>query len=258
MAGANGNPIHGIKRKGFYERKWFSELLSAGPPAIGACVASFKAYHEVSLPPWVFWGAVISFVWLFIASVVKVAVGVKQDKADDEARSHDGLRGALHVLHASVAKAGGLSNEEKDQCLRVTFHRVVPPLDDCDDIEQITPYVGGSWNGAGRKFRIRSGITGKAIRDNAVFTMDRQSESFEDYKRQLISDWGYTEADARTFTSDRFSLMAVPVTSTGGHAVLGVVYLDCRNKNFFASEAVQSAVLNGCAGIVRYTGERYV
>lgn len=258
MAGANGNPIHGIKRKGFYERKWFLELLGAGPPAFAALVAAIKAYGDGSLPPWVFIGAVVALIWLCISSLIKVVVGRMQDQSEDDMRSHDGLRAALHVLHATVAKAGGLANEEKDECLRVTFHRVVPPLDSCDHIEQIVPYIGGTGNGMGRRFHIRSGVTGRAIRDKKPYLMDRESDSFDEYKAQLIADWGYTEADAKSFTSDRFSLMAVPVRSTGGQLVLGVVYLDCSRKNFFATEAVKEAVLSGCLGVTRYTGERYV
>lgn len=258
MTGKTKNPIFGIKRKRIYEKKWFIELLGAGPPAIAALVAAYKAYEDAALPAWVFGGALLAFIWLAIAAVVKILVAKTQDESDDEQRSHDGIRGALHVLHSAVAKAGGLSDEEKDRCLRVTFHRAVPPLDVCDDIEQIVSYVGGKANGVGRRFRVRSGITGRAIRDNAAYTMDRQSDSFDEYQRQLISDWGYTDADAKMFTSDRFSLMAVPVTSLGGQSVLGVVYLDCSRKNFFAQEAVQGVVLSCCAGVVRYTGERYV
>lgn len=250
------NPIHGLKHKCFFERKWFSETVAAAPPFVAAAIAAFKTAADGM--GWIFWLAIASCVWLVGAGMLKVFLGKKQDAAEDEARSHDGLLAALHVLHATVAQAGKLTPEEKNRCLRVTFHRVVPPLDNSDKIEQIVPYVGGNHDGAGRTFYIRTGITGKAIRENSTLIMDRQSESFEDYKKQLISDWGYTQRDAEKFTSDRFSLMAVPVTDRDGQEVLGVVYLDCCNRNFFASEAVKIAVLSCCAGVARYTGERYV
>lgn len=250
------NPIHGIKKRRFWERKWFLETVSAGPPFLAAAVAAVKAGTEGL--GWIFVLAIASCAWLVVVGVVKVVHARRQDAAEDEARNHDGLLAALHVLHAAVAHAGKLDPEEKDRCLRVTFHRVVPPLDNSDKIEQIVPYVGGKHDGAGRTFHIRTGITGKAIRENSILIMDRQSDSFEDYQKQLISDWGYTPADAEKFTRDRFALMAVPVMDKAGHDVLGVVYLDCCNKNFFASEAVKSAVLSCCAGITSYTGERYV
>lgn len=256
MGASSKNPIYGLKRKCFYERKWFSETVAAAPPFIAAAIAAFKT--DAQNMPWIFWLAVTSCAWLVVAGALKVYLGKKQDAAEDEARSHDGLRAALHVLHASVAQAGELAQDEKDKCLRVTFHRVVPPLGNSDKIEQIVPYVGGNHGGEGRTFHIRSGITGKAIRENALLIMDRRSDSFEDYKKQLISEWGYTQKDAEKFTSDRFSFMAVPVTDKDGQDVLGVVYLDCCNKNFFATDAVKTAVLNGCAGVVRYIGERYV
>lgn len=256
MGKKTNNPIHGLKRKRFYERKWFAESISAGPPFIAAAAAAVKAATDNI--EWLFGLAVASCVWLIGAAVLKVYQGKKQDAADDEARNHDGLTAALHVLHTSVAQAGKLSTEEKDQCLRVTFHRVVPPLDNSDWIEQIVPYVGGNHDGAGRKFHVRTGITGKAVRENGTFVMDRQGESFEDYKKELISSWGYTQKDVEKVTSDRFSLMAVPVTDRDGQEVLGVVYLDCCNRNFFAPEVVKIAVLSCCAGVARYTGERYV
>jgi hypothetical protein len=257
MAGENKNPIFGIKTKAFYEKKWFLEFISAGPPAVAALVAAVKTSGEQGIPTWVAIAALLGFSWLLLTSIAKVMLAARQDAAEDDLRNHDGLRAALHVLHSTVSKAGGLESEEKDRCLRVTFHRVVPPLDNCDHIEQIVPYVGGGGNGSGRKFHIRSGITGRAIRDNAPYVMDRESDSFDEYKKQLITDWGYTEADARGFTSDRFSLMAIPVTSKGGQAVLGVIYLDCSKKKFFSSEIVKEAVLSGCVGVARYTGERY-
>jgi len=88
--------------------------------------------------------------------------------------------------------------------------------------------------------------------------MDRQSDSYESYKQELIKHWHYTESDVRNITSDRYSAIAVPVQSKNGQDILGVVYLDCSEKNFFSPSAVSEAVVSGCTGIVRYTGERYV
>ncbi len=87
--------------------------------------------------------------------------------------------------------------------------------------------------------------------------MDRQSESYEDYRRELVADWHYTEHDVENITSDRYSAVAVPIRSKNGQDILGVVYLDCREKNFFSPPAMRDAVHNACLGIARYTGERY-
>jgi hypothetical protein len=251
------NPIHGIKTRGFLEKKWPVEMVSNGPGVLASGMAAYKAAAEPGLT-WLAWVAGVVCVWTLGSSMLKVTLAKRQDAKDDELRNHDGLAAALHVLHAAVAGQAGLTSEEKDDCLRVTFHRVLPPLGESDHIEQIVPYVGGGGGGAGRKFPIRSGITGKAILQRAVFVMDRKSESYEDYKKELVSDWHYTDHDVKNITSDRFSAMAVPVKSSKGEEILGVVYLDAKGKNFFASNEMRDTVIKACSGIARYTGERYV
>ena len=142
-------------------------------------------------------------------------------------------------------------------CLRATFHRVVPPIDDAEYLEQIVPYIGGDGGGAGRRFSIRAGITGQAVRDRQPYTMERKSEDYEDYKRELVSEWHYTDGDVRSITSDRFSAMAIPVKARNGQDIVGVIYLDSKTRKFFAQESVRIATLGACAGVVNYIGERY-
>ena len=251
------NPISGIKRRKPWEKKWFAEVAGSGPPFLAAVFAAVKALGDPSTT-WLFWPSVLACVWLLLASILKVVQAKKLDAEEDLRKSHDGLTAALSVLHSTVCQISGVPESERSSCLRATFHRVVPPLDEADHIEQIVPYVGGRGNGEGRKFPIRSGITGQAVRDKSPYIMNRTSESYDDYKKELVSKWHYTEGDVKAITSDRFSAMAVPMTSRDGQHVIGVVYLDSSNRNFFGSEVVYEAVLGGCAGITRYTGERYV
>lgn len=257
MKSKKNNPIHGVKSKGLLDKKWFVELFSAGPVVVGGIVAALKAFDESKNP--LIWQILFAICfWLLAGSIIKIISAHRQDKKDDDLRSHDGLMAAMHVVHEMAARAGNLSAADKSKCLRATFHRVLPPLGESDHIEQIIDYVGGDANGVGRTFPIRSGITGAAIREDEVYVMERESESFDDYKRELIRDWHYTEKDARNATSDRYSAMAVPVKSKDGQTVLGVVYLDSNQKDFFSPQPVTDAVINGCAGITQYIGERYV
>lgn len=266
MAGKN-NPIHGFRSRAFYERKWLVETIAAGPPFIGATYSAFKAWpaSNASVNPSLvsatangvdplILGGVCA--WLLVASVLKVLAAKAQDAKEDMAKGHDGLLAALHVVHSVVARAGQLAAGEESNSLRVTFHRVVPPLDSSEHIEHIVPYVGGDGGEPGRTFSIRSGLTGRAIREKAVFVMSRQSEKYEDYVNELVREWSYTEADAKKLTIDRFSAMAVPVRGRG-QDVLGVVYLDNSAKNFFASTAMQETVVAACVGVADYIGERY-
>lgn len=268
MASTRGNPIHGVRRRAFYERKWLVEAIAAGPPFIVALYTAYKAWvatsagsadtvaaqAQLGVDPIILSAACG---WLLIASLVKVASAKAQDAKDDLARGHDGLVAALHVVYAVVARVGKLDTPEALASLRVTFHRVVPPLESGEHIEHIVKYVGGIGSDPGRQFSIRSGITGRAIREKAAFVMSRQSEKFEDYVNELVKDWSYTQADARQMTMDRFSAMAVPVRGRG-QDVLGVVYLDSSSKNFFASDDMQQTVAAACVGVADYIGERYV
>jgi hypothetical protein len=261
------NPIHGLRRRAFYERKWLVEAVAAGPPFIGATYTAYKAWYASNAPvdpgatiaatsgvdPIILGGACA---WLLLASVIKVLAAKAQDTKEDLAKGHDGLLATLHVVYSVVAHQGKLTTPEQRKSLRVTFHRVLPPLENSEHIEHIVPYVGGSGSEPGRKFSIRSGITGRAIREKAVFVMSRQNEKYEDYMDELVREWSYTEADAKKMTTDRFSAMAVPVRGRG-QDVLGVVYLDCSSKDFFASDEMQQAVVAACVGVTDYIGERY-
>lgn len=267
MAGKN-NPIHGLRKRAFYERKWLVEAIAAGPPFIAAAYALYRAIETASattpggtaaapanaVDPMILGGACL---WLLAASVTKVLAAKAQDAKEDLSKGHDGILAALHVVHSAVSRVGKLETQEEKCSLRVTFHRVVPPLDSSEYIEHIVPYVGGKGGEPGRKFSVRSGITGCAIREKAVFVMSRSSDRYEEYVDELVRDWSYTEADAKQMTSDRYSAMAVPVRGRGGQDVLGVVYLDSSSKNFFAPNEMQQTVVAVCVGVADYIGERY-
>lgn len=251
------NPIHGQqKKKRFYERKWFLELVASGPPALAAAAAANKSYQlENSSGVWIYLAA--GLVWLVVAQVFKVVAAYRQDAKDDELRSHDGLQAALTVLHAVVQDAL-MQKNAADPGLRTTFHRVVPPLSEPEHLEQIVPYVGGFMEGDGRMFSISAGITGCAVRQKQVLIMDRSGQSDEEYRKELIAEWHYTEAAARKMTMDRFSAIAVPVKDKTDEQVLGVIFMDATRKNCFSSEDVQKLVIAAAGGIAKYVGERYV
>ena len=254
------NPIHGTKAIGLLEKKAFVEGMGSGPPILAAGVTSFVLAQAP--PPGNLTLVLVSgcvCVWLLIAAVIKVLHGNAQDRAGEAQRSHDGLKAALHVLHGVVCHEAKVTNPANG-FLRATFHRVVPPLNECEHIEQIVPYVGGDarlGSGLGRKFSVRSGITGSAIRTQDVFTMTRQNDDPEAYKAELIKEWHYTAEDVKNLTMDRHSGMSVPILDRSGQHVLGVVYLDSSQKNLFSTGTMQTLVLAACSGISSYTSERY-
>lgn len=245
--------IPGLDKASWARKKWFVELVSTAPPIIAAIVLAVRTWEtDLELGITLAVGAV----WLVLASALKVAHAREQDKDAALRQDHDGLLAAINVLQATTCQVCKLTaGGALDPSLRVTIHRVVPPLDRPEMIEQIVPYVGGKGGGAGRKFSIRSGITGAAIRNKSVYTSSRVSTDEEAYVTELMAEWSYTEHDARAVSKDRHSSMAVPLSN--GQQVVGVVYLDSDKRDLFAKAEIQEAIIVACSGINRYVDERY-
>ena len=248
--------IPGIKKLKFYEKKWIVECFAIVPPIILASVTAWINFQDPNKSGQA-WLLVIGIIWLVGASIVKVMNAYKQDAEQKQKQDYDGLLGTLHVLYGSLSRH--LNFGEKDYSrLRATVHRVVPHTkanQASEQLEQLLPYVGGKGKEPGRKFSIRSGIIGKAVREKAPFAFSRQNDDHEAFIKELVSDWSYTEEDARSLTADRKSWMAVPIFGKDD-SVVGVVYLDSNEKNFFNKD-VQTLVINTCSGIASYITERY-
>ena len=236
-------------------QKWPVELVSSVPPLAVACIAAFRFFQDAATYTLGYWSASAAL-WLFLASLIKILHTRELDKDTNAKRDHDGLRAAMLVLHASTAHACGLAETDFSQ-LRVTFHRVVPPLTNAEQIEQIVPYVGGEGGGEGRTLSVRSGITGRCIRTKQLYIMHRPDDNVITYKQQLEADWGYTHADVNKLSTDRMSFMAVPILDATGKQALGVVYLDCGQPKFFESLEIQNVIFQACGGVTQYVSERY-
>jgi len=193
--------------------------------------------------------------WLIGSSTWKILHARTQDQAAEQQSSHDGLLGALHVLHKSVAHACSI-NLAQGEDLRVTVHRVVPPLESAEQLEQIVPYVGGAGGGAGRIFSIRSGITGLAIRKGKPMAATRVSDKDAEYREELKVKWSYTDNDAKALSSDRRSFMAIPIL--GKDAVQAVVYLDSNKADAFPEgTTIAGLIVAACSGLNEYCNARY-
>ena len=247
--------IPGRRRQRFYERKTVVELLAVVPPVVmGAVTAAINLRDPDKRPDG--WLLAAAIGWLVIASVVRVLHARSQDREQRRREEYDGLLGALHVLYAAVSARTGI--DRHDGRLRVTIHRVVPPSGKrkaAEELEQLLPYVGGPGSDAGRRFSIRSGVIGKAVREKSVFAASRRSEDYEQFLSELVRDWAYTEADARQLSPDRRAWMAVPIFSPKAE-VVGVTYLDSNQTGFFTPE-LQQLIFGACGGIATYVKEVY-
>jgi hypothetical protein len=236
-------------------QKWLVEFIGSVPPLVVAVIAALRFIQDKQTETVGYWSAAAA-AWLFAASALKIAHARELDKDANAKRDHDGLRAAMLVLQSSAAAACGLDTANAKK-LRVTFHRVVPPLDKAEWIEQVVPYAGGDGGGEGRKFSVRSGITGRCIRMKSLYAMHRANADAAAYRKELEESWGYTHADAAAISTDVMSSLAVPVLDITSKHALGVIYFDSVEPNLFEPQDVQNAIFQACGGVTNYVSERY-
>lgn len=246
--------IPGVAPPKFYENQWIVEAIATVPAVLGAIASAYlnladrdPTKHNVGLIS----GAVAG--WLSVAGVIKVLNALAKDKAQRQTKNPEGLFAAAHLVH-SLVKSSCAEAEVPYGMLRVTIHRVVEPIDKPEDLEQIIPYIGGAGGGAGRRFSVRSGIIGKAVRERTPYAASRDSDDYSAFVKELVTGWSYTEDDARKLSPDRFSWMAVPILSQKNEAI-GVVFLDATKREFFTS-SVKEVAINACDGISFYLSEK--
>ena len=248
--------IPGSPKERFYEKKYVVELIAVLPPLVTAAVGALVSLGDPAKRTLGWWLAGAT-AWLALASGVKVLHAAAQDRDSKRARQYDGLRGSLWVLYETARRAAGLERTW-DGTLRITIHRVVPASSErgrTDELEQLLPYVGGTGAPADRRFSIRSGVIGKAAREKMVIAVVRDSENYQDFLRDLVGEWAYTEDEARKLTPDRRAWMAVPILAAD-ESVAAVVYLDSSVRAFF-TPALMQLIVNSCHGITSYVREVY-
>ncbi|MFY1955876.1 hypothetical protein ACOTCL_22810 [Achromobacter xylosoxidans] len=154
--------LPGARRKRFWQKKWPREVLFNGPPIIVAGSAAVKSWQEPVFDPWTFGLATTVCLWLAAAACVRVAGARAEDRKDGPEVVHEGLYAAVSTMHTMLSEWCN-----KRQCgadIRATFHRVVPPVHEPRELEQIINYAGATGEGVGRTFPVHTGITGRAIR----------------------------------------------------------------------------------------------
>lgn len=250
--------IPGASKPSFFKSKRLAEVLASGPPIIGAGIVTYRLWDEPNLPVWLAPVSAFGILWLLASAFMKIAAAARADKADTPDVVHEGLYAAVSTLHAMISHV--CQRHDCGADIRATFHRIVPPIQDPEHIEQIIPYVGSAASAVGdvgRKFAIGMGITGRAVRIKSAVSMSSGAASEKEHKDELVADWGYTDARAKDLTSGRYSAVAVPILADGGRQALGVVYLDSGDRSVFEREDVLQILGVGCEAISSFVTKRY-
>lgn len=165
-------------------------------------------------------------------SVAKwVAAKKKEDKQE---KKHEGFTPLLHVIDKSVRRIRKVADDP--WAFRVTIYRRI----DDETLEQAANYVGGDFNGLGRRRNAHEGGLGLVVGDASrkPFVLHRTAEDFEAFVKLLKLHGNLTEKSARAVRSDRWSFIAVPLVRRSDNRVIGVLYADTSKKNCFTETIV--------------------
>jgi hypothetical protein len=176
-------------------------------------------------------------------TAVKQLVGLAAARRKES--THE-LDGCLYTLHAVLAPGPGCR-------LRLAIHVPVG-----DMLEQVTDYIGDTPRPGrvGQQYPANTGIIGKSVREKETFVARRVNDDYEAYVRELVTDWNYTERQARRINPGAMEWMAAPIYDPARDRVDAVLFLDVNQRGFFTAER-QELVLAGLSGIALFVGRRY-
>lgn len=239
--------------------KWWLRTIARVVPSeaiaiLAAFGAAYSVYPSTKDGPWT------AFALLLAVAVLTLMLGgYKCYQAFEEHReaiSHPwehGVFAALKVMQKAVSqKQSALLGTDE---VRIAMYRVVPPIGNPGQIEQLIDTLGGAVGTAGRKFPVGQGITGRAIRTGDVMRLHRPADETDvSYTNMLRAEYGYTAQEANEVSKDRRSMLAVPIGGSNG-VTIAVVYLDSVKCNVFDKETVD-CVLACAHGVRGYLSER--
>lgn len=251
--------IGGNKKVRWFQRKAVAEAMGSVPPLVVAAIGAYRLLQDPATEP-LGWASAAAAVWLLGAFCLKTIQAVDQDKKIAPEFQHEGISGAICVVHAAASHACGLDIASGLKNIRVTFHRLVLPEDDSEptQYEQLIDYVGRDGGGRDRRFSVALGITGRAFRaDGDAILAKRKNADIAAYEKELINDWGYSAGEAKKLKREPMAWLAVPIRDSDTDKTIGIVYLDSTVASDFDTPGSQEGILTACLGVTRYVGQRY-
>lgn len=199
-------------------------------------------------------GWILTVVSLFLLFYFRYRRAVDKDTSELQMKSPEGLRGCAHVLYAYLKHTFNVGEDEGT--VRVTVHRITTDLSSEPEIEQVIHYVGDKVpSGGGRRFPIGAGVIGLVARSGEPQIAHRTSTTDEEYRKELVNQWGYTPEAASKMQMDRKSFIGIPIKGPDDE-VIGVVFADSSIENAFI--AVDESIIATASGIAAYIQERFI
>lgn len=215
---------------------------------IGVLIAGASVVWKASSDPagiGILYLAILSLSIVVVLGIFRIKIAAKKDRESGDRLDPQHLLAPLRVLHALVAQKKGITNDPVGRKrFRVTLHAT---LDASNEHQQVVEYVGGEGRKTkdvvGRKWPNACGLVGMATRGKAMKHMELGAhvDTPEKYLAELVSLYGYTVEQARLLQPDRYDALAIPIQSED--QVIGVMYADSSDRNFFDDETVDLCIL---------------
>ncbi len=150
--------------------------------------------------------------------------------------------------YGNLEAAHRLAGFSQQDGARITLF--VPHRRKRDYLVQVTPYYPtGKFGAFRRRLNVAKGVVGKCYR-----TRQRQIQvvnSATRYREELISKWGFTEAEASKISNDKNAFLAMPVLRRDG-TVGAVVFLDAIRRSAFNKIARVRLLQRVCVAIAEW------
>jgi|GEM_PF-4717477 len=238
------NCVGGIakyKRIKFYDRQWFAEAVKV----FTAMIASAAAVRAFWIDPtsWTTFVASASALGLLAFAFVSIRAGLRRDSKDDD--SNHSLQSHINLVFGSVATRAGLTLcSENSAHLRAVAHRFDQQK---DEYEQVTEYAGFEGGEPGRSWGITRGVVGKCISSKGTTHFSWNGTDPKELSAALLA-WGYSKKEADSMVKIQRSWLASPILSVDGRSVIGAVYLDSSDPEFFNND-IKQLIVDATAGV---------
>jgi hypothetical protein len=191
------------------------------------------------------WGLITIGVLQLIASLYKVFVQYQKEINEEGVHS---LQGCLHTLHAMLLAT---VPDGTRHGLRMTIHL---PTSKGDELIQLFEYVGErrGTRTAGRRFPVQCGIVGQAFRARQQHVGKRSNIDYEDFVKEMIDEWNFSDADARKLNPASKAWVATPLLADSSQPPKAVVFLDSTDSEFFDDPKRLEIIESACQGIARF------
>lgn len=209
----------------------------------GAALAGWKSWGEPQYRPvlWAAIGLAIAAFWIGAFKTWRLRKKEKRYEPLNEPKD-------IASWAQSTFKALDERHDIQEKGARLTVYRIEYDSRRRDPVQlqQMIEYVGSSGGPAGRFVPARCGAVGVCARTGKAISAKRESNDLDDFRAEVVRQWGFTEHEARQVSVDRFSFFATPITESDGGYVVAVVFLDSRHPDLFESEEVQESILEFC------------